>query len=48
MSLAGTVLERDGATYRVATPDGEIRAVLRGRFTPRGTDVHGAAEPSAS
>jgi ribosome biogenesis GTPase len=29
--LVGTVLERDGATYRVATPDGELRAVLRGR-----------------
>lgn len=36
--LLGTVLERDGAVYRVATPDGEIRAVLRGkvkRDTPR-------------
>ena len=29
---AGTVLERDGATYRVATASGEVRAVLRGRF----------------
>jgi ribosome biogenesis GTPase len=28
---AGTVLERDGSTYRVATPTGEVRAVLRGR-----------------
>lgn len=36
--LLGTILERDGAVYRVATPDGEIRAVLRGRVkreTPR-------------
>ena len=34
----GTVLERDGAVYRVAVPDGEIRAVLRGkakRDTPK-------------
>jgi ribosome biogenesis GTPase / thiamine phosphate phosphatase len=30
--LVGTVLERDGSTYRVSTPSGEIRAVLRGRF----------------
>jgi putative ribosome biogenesis GTPase RsgA len=29
--LAGTVLERDGAAYRVATPDGEVRAILRGK-----------------
>jgi ribosome biogenesis GTPase len=29
--LLGTVLERDGAVYRVATPDGQIRAVLRGK-----------------
>jgi ribosome biogenesis GTPase len=27
----GTVLERDGSVYRVATDDGEIRAVLAGR-----------------
>ena len=36
--LIGTVLERDGATYRVATAQGEVRAVLRGkakRQTPR-------------
>ncbi|MGH7516399.1 MAG: ribosome small subunit-dependent GTPase A [Gemmatimonadales bacterium] len=26
------MLERDGATYRVSTPAGEVRAVLRGRF----------------
>ncbi len=31
MSLLGTVLERDGAVYRVATAAGEVRAVLRGR-----------------
>ncbi len=31
-ALVGTVLERDGATYRVDTPSGEVRAVLRGRF----------------
>jgi ribosome biogenesis GTPase len=29
--LLGTVLERDGAVYRVATPAGELRAVLRGK-----------------
>ena len=36
--LAGTVLERDGAAYRVMTSDGEVRAVLSGktkRDTPR-------------
>jgi len=36
--LLGTVLERDGAVYRVATADGQIRAVLTGkvkRQTPR-------------
>ncbi|MGH7628119.1 MAG: ribosome small subunit-dependent GTPase A [Gemmatimonadales bacterium] len=31
-ALVGTVLERDGATYRVDTASGEVRAVLRGRF----------------
>jgi ribosome biogenesis GTPase len=30
--LVGTVLERDGVTYRVATAVGEVRAVLRGRL----------------
>jgi len=30
--LLGTVLERDGAVYRVATADGEVRAVLRGKM----------------
>ncbi len=29
--LLGTVLERDGAVYRVATSEGELRAVLRGK-----------------
>jgi ribosome biogenesis GTPase / thiamine phosphate phosphatase len=36
--LLGTVLQRDGAVYRVATADGEVRAVLRGkvkRETPK-------------
>jgi ribosome biogenesis GTPase / thiamine phosphate phosphatase len=36
--LLGTVLERDGSVYRVATASGEVRAVLRGkakRETPR-------------
>ena len=34
----GTILERDGSTYRVAAPGREIRAILRGkakRETPR-------------
>lgn len=30
-ALLGTVLERDGAAYRVSTDRGEIRAVLRGK-----------------
>jgi ribosome biogenesis GTPase / thiamine phosphate phosphatase len=29
--LLGTVLERDGAVYRVATAEGQVRAVLRGK-----------------
>jgi ribosome biogenesis GTPase len=29
--LLGTVLERDGAVYRVSTAEGEVRAVLRGK-----------------
>ena len=36
--LLGTVLERDGSVYRVATNRGEVRAILRGkakRDTPR-------------
>jgi ribosome biogenesis GTPase / thiamine phosphate phosphatase len=31
VTLTGTVLSRDGSSYRVATPDGEVRAVLRGK-----------------
>lgn len=34
--MTGTVLERDGSTYRVLTPTGEVRAVLRGKMK-RGT-----------
>ena len=30
-ALLGTVLERDGSVYRVATADGQIRAVLTGK-----------------
>jgi ribosome biogenesis GTPase / thiamine phosphate phosphatase len=30
-ALHGTVLERDGAVYRVATAEGEVRAVLAGK-----------------
>ena len=30
-ALLGTVLERDGSVYRVATEAGEVRAVLRGK-----------------
>jgi ribosome biogenesis GTPase len=29
--LLGTVLERDGSVYRVAMPEGEVRAILRGK-----------------
>jgi ribosome biogenesis GTPase / thiamine phosphate phosphatase len=29
--VTGTVLERDGSTYRILTGDGEVRAVLRGK-----------------
>jgi ribosome biogenesis GTPase len=35
--LIGVVLERDGGQFRVATPAGEIRAVLRGK-AKRGTE----------
>jgi ribosome biogenesis GTPase / thiamine phosphate phosphatase len=35
--LLGMILERDGATYRVATADGELRAVLRGKVKQRST-----------
>jgi ribosome biogenesis GTPase len=31
VTLLGTVLERDGAVYRVSTVEGEVRAVLRGK-----------------
>ncbi|HEU5170904.1 MAG TPA: ribosome small subunit-dependent GTPase A [Gemmatimonadales bacterium] len=31
-TLLGTVLEREGASYRVGTAAGEVRAVLRGRI----------------
>jgi ribosome biogenesis GTPase len=34
--LFGTVLERDGSVYRVKTPEGEVKAVLRGK-TKRGS-----------
>ncbi|MEO8138273.1 MAG: ribosome small subunit-dependent GTPase A [Gemmatimonadota bacterium] len=30
--MTGTVLERDGSTYRVLTSDGEVRAILRGKM----------------
>lgn len=30
--VTGTVLEREGSTYRILTPDGEVRAVLRGKM----------------
>jgi ribosome biogenesis GTPase len=30
-AVLGTVLERDGAVYRVVTPQGPVRAVLRGK-----------------
>ena len=36
--MTGTVLERDGSTYRILTAGGEVRAVLRGKMkrdTPR-------------
>lgn len=35
--LLGTILERDGAVYRVATAEGELRAVLRGKVKQRST-----------
>jgi ribosome biogenesis GTPase / thiamine phosphate phosphatase len=50
--LLGTVLERDGAVYRVATGGGEVRAVLRGkakRDSPRvvvGDQVRLEPEPT--
>ena len=51
-SLVGTVLEREGSVYRVATDRGELPAVLRGkakRDTPRvvvGDRVQLEAEPA--
>ncbi len=30
--VTGTVLERDGSTYRVLTTEGEVRAILRGKM----------------
>ena len=30
--VTGTVLERDGSTYRVLTSEGEVRAILRGKM----------------
>jgi len=50
--LLGTILERDGSVYRIATAEGEIRAVLRGkvkRETPRlvvGDRVHLDTDPT--
>jgi ribosome biogenesis GTPase len=38
-SLRGTVLERDGSVYRVLTPEGEVRAVLRGKAKRDGPRV---------
>jgi ribosome biogenesis GTPase len=35
--LTGVVLERDGGQFRVATPAGEVRAILRGK-AKRGTE----------
>ena len=37
--VLGTVLERDGAVYRVATADGPVRAVLRGKAKRGGPRV---------
>jgi ribosome biogenesis GTPase / thiamine phosphate phosphatase len=37
--VVGTVLERDGAVYRVATADGPVRAVLRGKAKRGGPRV---------
>ena len=39
MALSGTVLERDGAVYRVSTPEGEVQAVLRGKTKRAGPKV---------
>ena len=53
-ALLGTVLERDGSVYRVATADGEIRAVLAGKAKRdtsagrRGDRVRLEPDPEAS
>ena len=53
--VSGTVVERDGAVYRVATPAGEVRAILRGKVkretTPHvvvGDVVHLEPEPGGA
>lgn len=38
-ALLGTVLERDGAVYRIATDEGELRAVLAGKAKRHPTRV---------
>jgi len=38
-ALLGTVLERDGAVYRIATDEGELRAVLAGKAKRNTTRV---------
>ena len=37
--LSGTVLERDGSVYQIATPEGTVRAVLRGKAKGGGPKV---------
>ncbi|NNG14830.1 MAG: ribosome small subunit-dependent GTPase A [Gemmatimonadales bacterium] len=38
-NLTGTVLERDGSVYQIATPEGTVRAVLRGKAKDEGPKV---------
>ncbi len=38
-NLTGTVLERDGSVYQIATPEGTVRAVLRGKAKGGGPKV---------
>ena len=38
-NLTGTVLERDGSVYQIATPEGTVRAVLRGKAKSEGPKV---------
>ena len=38
-NLTGTVLERDGSVYQIATPEGTVRAVLRGKAKSDGPKV---------